>query len=160
VVTTFWELWNGNTAAPDMNSQNHVMLLGDMLIWFFEDLAGIRSHPDHQAFKKILMEPVFPDELDHVDASFQSVHGSIGSKWTIEEDSLIWHIKIPANSSAEVYLPAIHEKQVTESGNPLRKVEGIASIRQSESDMIIEIGSGSYLFSILHSPKRSKASRN
>lgn len=26
-ATTIWELWNGNTAAPNMNSYNHVMLL-------------------------------------------------------------------------------------------------------------------------------------
>ena len=58
-ATSFWELWNGNTAAPDMNSQNHVMLMGDLLVWCFEDLAGIRSHPDYPAFKKILMAPVF-----------------------------------------------------------------------------------------------------
>lgn len=27
-ATTIWELWNGNTADPAMNSANHVMLLG------------------------------------------------------------------------------------------------------------------------------------
>ena len=32
-ATTIWELWNGNTAAPDMNSGNHVMLIGDLIIW-------------------------------------------------------------------------------------------------------------------------------
>ncbi|HKO79968.1 MAG TPA: family 78 glycoside hydrolase catalytic domain, partial [Chitinophagaceae bacterium] len=37
-ATTIWELWNGNTANPQMNSQNHVMLLGDLLIWLYEDL--------------------------------------------------------------------------------------------------------------------------
>jgi alpha-L-rhamnosidase len=36
-ATTIWELWNGNTAAPDMNSYNHVMLLGDLIIWFYEN---------------------------------------------------------------------------------------------------------------------------
>ena len=30
-ATTIWELWNGNTANPAMNSGNHVMLLGDFL---------------------------------------------------------------------------------------------------------------------------------
>ncbi|MFR5959193.1 MAG: hypothetical protein ACLUHA_07220 [Bacteroides stercoris] len=25
--TTIWELWNGDTANPAMNSRNHVMLL-------------------------------------------------------------------------------------------------------------------------------------
>ena len=32
-ATTIWELWNGNTADPVMNSGNHVMLLGDLIIW-------------------------------------------------------------------------------------------------------------------------------
>ena len=32
-ATTIWELWNGNTANPEMNSGNHVMLLGDLISW-------------------------------------------------------------------------------------------------------------------------------
>lgn len=35
-ATTIWELWNGNTANPAMNSGNHVMLLGDLLPWCYE----------------------------------------------------------------------------------------------------------------------------
>ena len=42
-VTTIWELWNGNTADPAMNSGNHVMLLGDLIIWEYEYLGGIRA---------------------------------------------------------------------------------------------------------------------
>ncbi len=34
-ATTIWELWNGNTADPTMNSHNHVMLVGDLVIWFY-----------------------------------------------------------------------------------------------------------------------------
>ena len=41
-ATTIWELWNGNTADPAMNSHNHVMLVGDLNLWFHEYLAGIR----------------------------------------------------------------------------------------------------------------------
>ena len=40
-ATTIWELWNGDTANPAMNSANHVMLLGDLITWLHEDLAGI-----------------------------------------------------------------------------------------------------------------------
>lgn len=40
-ATTIWELWNGDTASPKMNSGNHVMLLGDLLQWCFGRLAGI-----------------------------------------------------------------------------------------------------------------------
>ena len=51
-ATTIWELWNGNTADPAMNSGNHVMLLGDLVIWYYEYLGGIR--PAAPAYKKIL----------------------------------------------------------------------------------------------------------
>ena len=57
-ATTIWELWNGNTADPAMNSGNHVMLLGDLVIWLYEKLAGIKNAPSSIGFKKILMQPV------------------------------------------------------------------------------------------------------
>ncbi|RZM19354.1 MAG: alpha-rhamnosidase, partial [Pedobacter sp.] len=50
-ATTIWELWNGNTADPKMNSQNHVMLLGDLLVWYYENLAGIRTDKSAVGFK-------------------------------------------------------------------------------------------------------------
>ena len=51
-ATTIWELWNGDTADPAMNSGNHVMLVGDLVIWFYECLAGIKpdsTQPGYQA---------------------------------------------------------------------------------------------------------------
>ena len=44
-ATTVWELWNGDTADPAMNSGNHVMQIGDLGVWMYEYLAGIRSDP-------------------------------------------------------------------------------------------------------------------
>src|SRR6185312_16292458 len=52
-ATTIWELWNGDSASPAMNSGNHVMLLGDLLTWCWQDLAGIA--PGSPGFKVILM---------------------------------------------------------------------------------------------------------
>lgn len=72
-ATTIWELWNFDTAAPDMNSQNHVMMLGDLLVWFYENLAGIRTDPAKPAFRRIVMNPDFPEGLDFVEASHHSV---------------------------------------------------------------------------------------
>ncbi|MFH0758394.1 MAG: alpha-L-rhamnosidase C-terminal domain-containing protein [Bacteroidota bacterium] len=50
-----------------------------LLIWYIEDLAGIRSRPEHPSLKKIMMRPTFPEGLDHVDASYHSVQGPIES---------------------------------------------------------------------------------
>ena len=57
-ATTIWELWNGDTADPAMNSGNHVMLVGDLVIWLYENLAGIQTDPAQPAFKHILMKPL------------------------------------------------------------------------------------------------------
>jgi len=50
-ATTIWELWNGNTADPGMNSRNHVMLLGDFVVWVYQDLAGIKANPEKPGYK-------------------------------------------------------------------------------------------------------------
>ena len=44
-ATTIWELWNGDTANPAMNSGNHLMLVGDLITWFYENLAGFAPIP-------------------------------------------------------------------------------------------------------------------
>ncbi len=80
-ATTIWELWNGNTADPSMNSQNHVMLLGDLLIWYYENMAGIKSNPETPGFKQIIMKPDFNAGLTYVNASYESIYGLIKSDW-------------------------------------------------------------------------------
>ncbi len=104
-ATTIWELWNGNTADPAMNSHNHVMLLGDLLIWYYESLAGISTDKFIVGFKKIVMNPIFPDKLDYVKASYESVYGKIYSDWKKANGEIQWIIEIPANTSAKVNLP-------------------------------------------------------
>jgi alpha-L-rhamnosidase len=97
-ATTIWELWNGNTADPAMNSQNHIMLLGDLLTWCFEDLAGIA--PAEPGFKKIRLNPAFPKRLDSVKAAYECPYGMIISQWRRVGDSIIWDFTIPPNTSA------------------------------------------------------------
>lgn len=136
-ATTIWELWNGNTADPSMNSGNHVMLLGDLLIWCYEDLAGIKCAPDVTGFKKLIMAPVFPDGLDAVNASYKSAYGDIKSAWTKKDGAFNWNITLPANTSAIVRLP-----------NDLHAVanrkSGLKEVAKSEKYTDFEIGSGSY----------------
>ena len=110
-ATTIWELWNGDTASPQMNSGNHVMLLGDLLSWLYEDVAGIQSNSD--GFKKILLKPDFSvDEMDDIDASYQSIYGTIVSRWKKAQGKLFWHVEIPANTTATVCLPNNETREI------------------------------------------------
>lgn len=147
-ATTIWELWNGNTANPQMNSQNHVMLLGDLLIWLFEDLGGIKSDNKEVGFKKIIMKPENIDGLFFVNAKYQSSYGTIVSEWKKDESRTIftWRISIPANTTALVYVPAENEKDVLESGKPVITNAEIKLIRMDDRCAVIQIGSGNYSF--------------
>lgn len=81
-ATTTWELWNGNTASPKMNSGNHVMLLGDLVSWIYQDLGGINSDPAKPGYKHVILKPDFSvDEIDDINTSYKSIYGTIQSRW-------------------------------------------------------------------------------
>ena len=145
-ATTIWELWNGNTADPNMNSQNHVMMLGDLLTWFYENLAGIRTDKEDVGFKKIIMKPSLPGDLHFVNASYKSSYGLIKSSWKKSDGILEWNISIPANTSAKIYIPAKSKDDVMESGKPVAGAEQVKVSGWKDGTMIIELPSGDYQF--------------
>jgi alpha-L-rhamnosidase len=127
-ATTIWELWNGNTADPTMNSGNHVMLIGDLVVWFYECLAGIA--PASPGFKTIKLEPHPVGGLKFVKATHNSPYGRISSEWHRDGNKFDWQIEIPANTTATVLVPGQKLGRVTCDGKPAATV--------------LELGSGKY----------------
>ena len=145
-ATTIWELWNGDHGDPGMNSGNHVMLLGDLIIWFYESLAGIKADPEFPGFRHILMKPAITPELKFVTAAYKSVCGTIRSNWTVTPDKFEWKITIPSNCSATVYVPTLNREEVLEGGRNAATSEGVRFIRWEDNFALFEIKSGSYSF--------------
>ena len=114
-ATTIWELWNGNTADPAMNSGNHVMLLGDLILWEYEYLGGIRAF--EPGYSKIQLKPYPVEGLDFVNCAYESVSGRIESNWKREGNRFEWDIVIPANTTAEVCLPTANGYEVKTYGS-------------------------------------------
>ena len=139
-ATAIWELWNGNTAAPKMNSQNHVMMLGDLLIWYYENLAGIKA--GMPGFKEIVMKPEMITGLDRINATYQSVYGPIKSSWTKTGKKFNWNISIPPNTTAKAYLPAVKLSQVIKGA----KDASVTYISAGDGRVLFELGSGDYSF--------------
>jgi len=145
-ATTIWELWNGNTADPTMNSGNHVMLVGDLVVWFYEYLAGIA--PGSPGFKTIVMKPMPVGDLTFVKATHHSPYGLIASEWHKDGKKFDWQIEIPANTTAFVYLPAKDIASITESGKPIGKQTPNVRFMTTAKDnrKMFELGSGKYHF--------------
>ncbi len=103
-ATTIWELWNGDTANPKMNSGNHIMLLGDLLPWCFENVGGIQAA--EPGFKVIRLAPNFElEELSWSNVSYKTPYGKVVSNWKKTPMHLSWDIEIPANTQAIVVTP-------------------------------------------------------
>jgi len=145
-ATTIWELWNGNTADPAMNSANHVMLLGDLIIWYYENLGGIKSAEDAPGFKKIIMKPEMISGLDYTNASYRSMYGEIKSDWKKSGNTFSWAVSIPANSSATIYIPASAAAKVKEGKGKASSADGIKFLKMEGNRAVFEAASGNYVF--------------
>lgn len=145
-ATTIWELWNGDTADPAMNSGNHVMLLGDVVIWMFEYLGGIQADPVQPGFKHIVMNPQLPGGLKYAKAEYHSPYGKIGSDWRIDKNVFSWNIEAPVNTSATIHIPAKSPAEVREGGRPAGDAEGVVFVEMEQDRAVYRIGSGVYRF--------------
>lgn len=110
-ASTIWELWNGDKANPRMNSGNHVMLLGDLLTWCYQYVGGIRQNVtvadgSPLGYKHITLHPSFEiQDCEWANVSYDSPYGRITSNWKKTLQHLTWHVVVPCNTTATLYLP-------------------------------------------------------
>jgi len=145
-ATTIWELWNGNTADPAMNSGNHVMQIGDLAVWMYEYLAGIRSDPEKPGFHHILIRPYPAGDLTSVAASHKSMYGAIATSWKRDGTGFALNVTVPPNTSATVWLPAKEGDKLTESNKPAANATGVKFLRWENGNAVFEVESGKYAF--------------
>lgn len=136
-ATTIWELWNGDTADPAMNSMNHVMQIGDLAVWMYEYLAGIRPDAEKPGFRHIHIRPVPVEGLSYVKATHRSLYGPVSSSWNRAGGRLQLEVTIPPNTTATICVPSTGK--VSEAG-------GLAPARVEKGCTIFETGSGTYRF--------------
>lgn len=145
-ATTIWELWNGDTADPAMNSGNHVMQIGDLGVWLYEYLAGIRTDPATPGFKRSIIRPYPVQGLDYVKGAHRTMYGQIESAWRRETGRFHLNVAIPPNTTALVYVPAKDAGAVTESGVPAIKARGVKFLGGEAGAAVFEVQSGRYAF--------------
>jgi len=100
-ATTLWEHW---AFSDDTFSHNHPMF-GSVSEWFFKALAGIRPHPQSKGFDRFSISPFFPEKLSWVEASYDSVRGTVKVRWERKGDEIVLDAKVPVSSQAELHLP-------------------------------------------------------
>ncbi len=137
-ATTIWETWQ---YSDNVFSHNHPMF-GSVGEWFYQSLLGI--NPAAPGFKKIIIKPQPAGDLTWAKGSYHSIYGEIISDWKIQGNIFTLKVRIPANTTAVVYLPSTKTSSIKENGN------GIDSsiIKQEGKYSYLNVKSGDYTFSI------------
>jgi alpha-L-rhamnosidase len=123
-------------------------MLGHIMEWFYHDLAGIGIDPSVPAFKRVVIKPATPGDLDWVKASYNSIYGKIESHWAVTNGKLTLNVTIPPNTTAVVYVPAQAEAQIRESGKPADHALGVKYLRWEDGAAVYDVVSGQYTFSV------------
>jgi alpha-L-rhamnosidase len=142
-ATALTESW----AALEAVSNNHLML-GHIMQWFYEGLAGIRQAGDGIACQDIIIKPAMVGDLKFVKGQYKSPYGLIKSGWEKQEGKCIMQVEIPVNTSAWIYLPSDDPDRITENGTLIRDMNDVSIIGTEGETTIIETGSGVYRFEI------------
>jgi alpha-L-rhamnosidase len=149
-ATTIWERWNGWTHEegffnPHMNSFNHYSL-GSVGEWLFRHVAGIELDPVAPGFQQFVLRPFIGAGLDFARGSYRTMHGEIFSEWRHASGRVTWNVRIPANTTAKVFVPSAPNSAVTEGGTPVEQAAGLRVIGRENDFLICEASSGVYSF--------------
>ncbi|MGE5557259.1 MAG: family 78 glycoside hydrolase catalytic domain [Bacillota bacterium] len=151
-ATTIWERWDGWTEEkgfqdPGMNSFNHYAY-GAIGEWLYRTVAGIDLDERQPAYKHIIIHPRPGGGLKYARASYESIYGQIKSGWEIRDASLVMDVLIPANTDAEIYLPATDLSRILVNGAVLRGAEGIEAFSKRNGEIVLKAEAGAYRIEI------------
>lgn len=136
-ATALTESW----AALAGVSNDHLML-GHILEWFYEGLAGIKGPDD----KHWSIRPEAVGNIQWAQADYHSPYGLVSSHWKRSGGIFDLEVAIPANTTATVYLPAKSSAVITEGWKSLELRPDVHLVRRDSSWAVFEIGSGTYNF--------------
>ena len=136
-ATTWWERWNGDTGDPSMNSYNHYAF-GSVLAWVYRSVAGIDTSIGGTGYREIVIHPHLDPSITHAKGEYDSAYGHIVSSWEgTPAGPFFLDVTIPANTSAQVFLPVIPKAHVMLDGLPIKT-------QQQSDSSLVRLGSGTY----------------
>ena len=140
-ATTLLENWDID--AQNDISMNHIMF-GEIGAWLYKGLGGIYPDQNQPGFKNVLLKPSFISTLDGVQVSHQSPFGEIKSAWKHERKSVLYSVTIPANSTADFYVPAGYKIKKANDAVSVKNVELVA-----DENGKCKLQAGSYVIELL-----------
>ena len=143
-ATTLWEALPTASDAVTMKaahegSLNHPMQ-GGYDTWFYQNIAGLR--PLEAGYRKLLF--VLPDVsgIHQASGTIDTPYGKAVSSWNEKDGSVLWEVTVPANTSAEVVVPA--NKSVMVNGHSVSNMKQVRVVRTNSKGTVYAFPSGTF----------------
>ena len=148
-ATTMWERWNsiradGAFGPVDMNSFNHYAYgaVGD---WMFQHLGGLQIVAP--GYKVARIAPLIGGGgLNAARCSIRTPYGVLASDWSLREGALALDVVVPANTMAEVVIPAADADVVREGEGSAASAPGVTNAVFADGRLTLRVGAGEYHF--------------
>lgn len=154
-ATTIWERWDGYVKGrgfqdAGMNSFNH-WAFGAVGEWMVRHILGFQPDDAHPGWVRFRIHPRPGGGVTWARGHYDSPCGRIISDWRQggagREFTL--RVTIPANTTAEVYLPSDDAARLREGDRAADSVVGVRRLRSGAGETALEVASGSYEFTVL-----------
>ncbi|HEY1786963.1 MAG TPA: family 78 glycoside hydrolase catalytic domain, partial [Verrucomicrobiae bacterium] len=140
--TTLWEAFDANTRNLSLNHWTHSAVNE----WLWRNVAGLNPDEQSPGYQSFTIYPRPTAEVSWCRSNYSSVRGPIVSNWRRDGDRFNLEVKIPANTTATVIMPAIDPDTVKESDKPAARAEGVTLVRAGAGTATFQVGSGDYHF--------------
>jgi alpha-L-rhamnosidase len=150
-ATTIWERLNSYTHSAGfggnnrMNSFNHYSF-GAIGAWMYNYSLGIDRDENAPGFKHFILRPQ-PDptgKMTWAKGHYNSLYGRIESGWEIKEKSCYYHITVPANTTATLYLHATSINEISDGKRAIASLPGVKHTGTQNGQFIFTLQPGRY----------------
>jgi alpha-L-rhamnosidase len=138
-ATTVFERWDGMKDGVVTGSLNHYAF-GAVCGFIYRRVVGIDAL--EPGFRTIAFRPLIDPRLPGASGDYESVLGRISCAWRRTAKGLAVEVTVPANAKARVHLPVPPGATVREG----RRI--ITLLERSETEAVVQVGSGSYSFTV------------
>jgi alpha-L-rhamnosidase len=159
--TFTWEMWNPqdrDVLIPPLasffgngDSRSHGFG-SNVLVAIQQTMLGVTpTSPGYASFDVTV--PLHA--LSYAAGRVPTPQGAIGVAWSrpaVATQPFQVDVKVPANTTARVRIPAVDLHNVRESGMALNRDEGVTSASIEGDYAVVEVGAGSYHFTSTHVP--------
>jgi len=155
-ATTTWERWNSydpenGFGDSEMNSYNHYAY-GAIVEWLYAYVLDIQVDRNQPGFQQVILQPTLDtgkkyneqDRIHDVCGSYETPYGKMTVAWKSKEDNLSdYHVQLPANTKATLYLPVEKEQdlEISPKRIPSKKV-----IHNGKEKLKFSLVSGNWTF--------------